>query len=346
MTAVEIATRTSPACPVCASPGHLVYEGLTDRLFGAPGRWNVRKCGNVQCRTLWLDPMPVEADLPKLYTNYYTHQTAEQAAPAGRLRMFSGRVRAAYLHAQYGYDFSARRKSDRLTAKLAFLHPCWRDGLDAHVFYLPPFPGGQLLEIGCGSGEALKSMAEKGWAVTGLDFDEGAVHNARSKGLNVFHGELAQQQFSDNRFDAVVMSHVIEHVPDPAALLRECRRILKPGGTLVALTPNADSSMLRHYQQNWIGLDAPRHVQLFTCESLAGLAGKCGYESARTFTSMNGFVYFEAASSDLKAGRPHVMCAPVPFTRIFRSHLRGLISGWINILQAGKGLELTLLCKK
>ena len=74
-----------------------------------------------------------------------------------------------------------------------------------------------------------------------MDFDEKSVRNARSKGLNVHYGDLLAQKFESGIFDAVVMSHLIEHVPSPLSVLQESYRVLKPGGVLVVLTPNTAS---------------------------------------------------------------------------------------------------------
>lgn len=343
----ETQTRPCPVCPVCGSPGSPLYRGLTDPVFNAPGAWDMSKCDNLDCGTLWLDPMPEEADLPKLYAGYYTHQTVSPPPSGNPLRALFSRVRAAHLHARYGYEPLSSSWVDKLLGLAPYLHPVWKDSLQASVFHLHAQPGGRLLEIGCGNGAALQLMQQKGWRVIGLDFDEGAVSNARSKGLDVRHGQLSAQAFADESFDAVVMSHVIEHVPSPAELLAECRRILKKGGVLVALTPNADSSVHRHYGRNWRGLEAPRHLQIFTPKSLASIAGSAGYAHVETFTSMNGFVYQDLASAELAAGEKHVMGEPAAPVRRILSHMKALGLGWWRVLSPGRGgEEVVLVCRK
>lgn len=104
-------------------------------------------------------------------------------------------------------------------------------------------------------------MQALGWQVEGVDFDPKGVRNAQAKGLTVHLGDLDRQGYPDDSFDAVAMSHVIEHVPDPSALLRECRRILKPGGRLVVLTPNVASWGHRLYGSDWRGLEPPRRMR-------------------------------------------------------------------------------------
>ncbi len=343
----EIQTRPCPVCPVCGSPGSPLYRGLTDPVFNAPGTWDMSKCDNPDCGTLWRDPMPEDADLPRLYAGYYTHQTAASPQASGNpLRALLGRMRVAYLHARYGYEPPSSSWVDKLLGLAVYLHPAWKDSLDASVFHLHAKPGGRLLEVGCGSGAALQSMQKKGWHVTGLDFDEGAVSNARSKGLDVRHGQLSAQVFADQTFDAVVMSHVIEHVPSPLELLIECRRILKSDGILVVLTPNADSWMHIRYGRNWRGLETPRHLQIFTSRSLASVAGSAGYSVVETFTTMNGFVYQDLASSELAAGEQHVMGGRVSPVRRILSHVKALGLGWRRCLSLGQGGEEIVLVSR
>src|SRR5206468_4239492 len=131
------------------------------------------------------------------------------------------------------------------------------------VFYLPSMRDGRLLEIGVGSGQMLAAMRTHGWQVEGVDLDPAAVRNAQAKGLPVKLGTLEEQNYPDCSFDAIVMSHVIEHVPAPVSFLNECRRVLKPHGRLVLITPNSDSLGHRLYDRNWRGLEPPRHLHIF-----------------------------------------------------------------------------------
>lgn len=343
----EIQTRPCPNCPICGSVGDPLYRGLTDQIFNAPGAWDMRKCHNSDCGTLWLNPMPLEAELPKLYAGYYTHQSFPSQSSNNPWQAFLGQVRAAHLHARYGYEpHPASWIINGLLDWIAYLHPAWKENLEASVFYLPAKRGGRLLEVGCGNGTTLQSMEQKGWSVTGLDFDEEAVKNARSKGLDVRHGQLSAQEFADESFDAVVMSHVIEHVASPGILLGECRRVLKKGGVLVALTPNADSRGHRHYSRNWRGLEPPRHLQVFTARSLASMAGGVGYDTVESFTVMQGAVYIWYASGEMTRSGRHSMNAKVALHRRILLQITGLIIGWLHALIPGHGEVTVIVCRK
>ena len=92
--------------------------------------------------------------------------------------------------------------------------------------------------------------------------DPKAVEAARRRGLDVRLGSVEQQAYASDTFDAVVMSHVIEHVPDPRGLIRECRRILKQGGHFVCITPNCASWCSGIFKS--VGATA-RRITLRTC---------------------------------------------------------------------------------
>jgi methionine biosynthesis protein MetW len=153
--------------------------------------------------------------------------------------------------------------------------------------HLPAQPGGKLLEVGCGSGEMLKVMQELGWGAEGIDFDQKAVENAQGKGLRVVHGTLEAQEYPNDHFDAVTMSHLIEHVQEPGQLLAECHRILKPAGRLVIATPNAESWGHRLFASSWFPLEPPRHLHVFNHSSLTLLAQKSGFRIVKLFTTIN-----------------------------------------------------------
>jgi SAM-dependent methyltransferase len=73
------------------------------------------------------------------------------------------------------------------------------------------------------------------------------------------------------------MGHVIEHLHDPAAALAECRRVLRPGGMLWVATPNLDAPGHRRFGPDYVQLDPPRHLVLFTRRSLAALLERAGF---------------------------------------------------------------------
>ena len=178
--------------------------------------------------------------------------------------------------------FSYKNHSDKLSKKAArwLLSGMgfFRDVIDGAVMWLGTSCRGRLLDVGCGNGIFLATMKELGWEVAGVEPDRQAARVAREQfGLNVHVGTLEEAGFADGTFDAITMSHVVEHLADPISALRECWRVLRKGGRLVVTTPNIESLGHRLYGKAWIGLDPPRHLFLFspptlrTCIERSGL---------------------------------------------------------------------------
>jgi SAM-dependent methyltransferase len=99
-------------------------------------------------------------------------------------------------------------------------------------------PGDRLLDVGCGGGLLLRDAASAGAVVTGLDHSEEMVKLARElvPGAVVTLGEAERLPFADASFTAVSMSVVFFFFADPVAVLRECARVLEPGGRLAIFT--------------------------------------------------------------------------------------------------------------
>ncbi|MCZ6634434.1 MAG: class I SAM-dependent methyltransferase, partial [bacterium] len=103
---------------------------------------------------------------------------------------------------------------------------------------------GALLEVGCATGFFLDYARTRGWAVQGVEVSEYAAGEAaRIYDLDVFWGDIREADFAPNRFDAVALFDVVEHVLDPVSFLEAVLRVLKPGGQLVLITDN-DASLI------------------------------------------------------------------------------------------------------
>jgi 2-polyprenyl-3-methyl-5-hydroxy-6-metoxy-1,4-benzoquinol methylase len=152
------------------------------------------------------------------------------------------------------------------------------------------FPGrGKLLEIGCSYGGFLSEARRDGWQVTGVELSENAAGYAREQqGLRVFSGSFHNKLgLVGERYEAVVLFHVIEHMSDPIQFLKDCRRAMKPGGLLVLKTPNAASLVARLAGSFWQWVSPPAHLYLYSPKTLQSLLKKTGYQPV-AFRSAQG----------------------------------------------------------
>jgi len=141
--------------------------------------------------------------------------------------------------------------------------------------------GGELLDFGCGWGPALMAATQEGWRATGIEVDERKVEFCREQGLAAVYGELLDQRFGPETFDAAIAEQVFEHLYTPVAYMKELHRILKPGGVLYAAVPNLGGIAAKLKGEQWDLVHPVSHVRYFDRRSLADLAERCGFEVLR-----------------------------------------------------------------
>ncbi|HEX8098814.1 MAG TPA: class I SAM-dependent methyltransferase [Actinomycetota bacterium] len=300
-----IKVRDAVTCMVCGHRGKVLYSNVRDRLFDVPGVWDIRHCE--RCGLYWLDPRPLDSEVPKLYGTYYTHDAVDgdglDIKPARSsdplLRKIRLLIRDGYIGGHYtdrcrGWNLS------NIAGLLAYLSPRRRAAVDRLFFFLPPRRAGRLLEVGFGAGHALRALQELGWRVEGIEVDPVAVERAAARGLNVRLGRLEEASYPEATFDAIVTSHVVEHLTDPLSFLTEARRILKPGGALVSVTPNPSSLAHRVFGQSWLHLDPPRHLYLFPVSVLRALVPQAGFTEVHARTITGGAVETLARSQVIR----------------------------------------------
>jgi len=207
-----------------------------------------------------LDPTPTPAELGEFYqSRYYDLLRKGGRAPELR-RLTSGGPEA---------DEERGWLRETLWADVA-------DLLAAHA------PGKRVLDVGCGTGDLLSVLRERGFEGEGIELSGDAVRIARDRGLtarSLTAEALAQTEAG--RFDAVTMLNVLEHVPAPAQLLDACRTLLGPGGALLVRVPN-DFTELQEAARRKLGAEpwwvaAPDHVNYFDFASLAALLTRLGF---------------------------------------------------------------------
>ena len=288
------------ACPVCGSPRRrTLYEGLTDRLFGAPGAWTLWRCEG--CPTAYLDPRPTPETVGLAYAEYFWHQPPEdrEATPDGGIEWARRALRNGYLERSLGYEVEP---SSRALGAVAGAIPGAGPALRRWVRHLPhDSAAARLLDVGCASGEFMLQMRALGWEVHGMDIDGASLEQARAAGLSVAEGTLEQPAgvAAEGGFDALTLNHVIEHLPDPVGALRRARDLLRPGGVLWVATPNLRSLAHRMFGRDWLSLDPPRHLVLFSADSLLGAFEAAGLERIEQPTPVRNLMSVVRASAGL-----------------------------------------------
>ena len=110
--------------------------------------------------------------------------------------------------------------------------------------------GTRLLDVGAGSGVLVEQANRLGWEAEGVEPSAWLAERARERGLPVHVGTLPLPALTPP-YDVVTLVDVIEHVPDPRALVREAHRLLRPGGLLLVVTPDVSSVAARALGPRW-----------------------------------------------------------------------------------------------
>lgn len=149
--------------------------------------------------------------------------------------------------------------------------------------------GKNLLDIGCAQGFFLSSASKAGYTTKGIEISQDAAAYAiREFGLDVEAKPFEELRFAENHFDVVTLWQVLEHVPYPLMILKEVHRILKPGGIVVASTPNIEGIPARILRKRW--WDIKRlHVNQFTTKTLTDILQNAGFKNISS-VSYRGFV--------------------------------------------------------
>ncbi len=105
--------------------------------------------------------------------------------------------------------------------------------------------GGRLLDVGTGDGRFLATAQAAGFEVVGTEVSESGAAYARKRGFDVHLGQIAELELPNESFDLATIWHVLEHVPNPGAVLRKVHRVLRPEGILAVALPNEENFFIR-----------------------------------------------------------------------------------------------------
>ncbi len=195
-------------------------------------------CG---CGFVFLNPRPDEKGILKYYTqDYYGEGSHKFRSSLEAFRLFFARKRM----------------------------------LRVQKFF--PCPG-KVLDVGCGQGTFLQLLKEGGWDCYGIELTEASASRASRLGIPVAVGEIDENGFAPHSFDLITLWQVLEHLPEPLKTLKKLTRLLKKGGILAISTPNIDSLQARASTRQWFHLDPPRHLCLFSPQTLEGMVSSLGF---------------------------------------------------------------------
>ena len=219
-------------CPWCGSQKAQIHLWLKDE-FLTKEDFLIYECQD--CGLRYTEPRPKQETIGNYYKSkeYYSHQENKK-----------GLIPRLYEIVK-GYNL---KKKYKIAAK--------------------NLQKGKVLDIGCGVGDFLHTMENKGWKGTGIEPSEEAKEIARKRvNANLLEPKEIVDLKSED-FDLITMWHVLEHVDDLKEEIHQLERLLKKGGRLVLALPNFKSYDAQFYKAQWAAYDVPRHLNHFCKESI------------------------------------------------------------------------------
>ena len=198
---------------------------------------------------------------------------------------------------------------------------------------------GTMVDIGCSSGNFLEAAQRRGWRATGIELDpETARRTAIRCNVPVHAGSGVVQLERLGSFDLIVMSHWLEHVPDPADALRIARRHLAPGGLVLLRVPNARSQLARATGPTWYWFIPGVHLFYFGPRSIEAIARVSGLKIERLSSGRGdaNALPFELAIAAFRGIFPS---SPPPFSGFheppprWRGALSQMLRPWMEQLE-------------
>ncbi|MGB3466565.1 MAG: class I SAM-dependent methyltransferase [Cyclobacteriaceae bacterium] len=213
-------------CPVCKHPAYKNIMICKDHLVSEES-FALVECD--KCKLVYTNPRPTPENLSKYYqsADYISH-----TSKGNNLTNIAYKI-ARHFTKKQKYNLVSKSQST-----------------------------GSILDYGCGTGDLLKFFQEKGWSVRGVEPNEQAANIARSENKLKVIKDLSKIG-KEEKFDVIMLWHVMEHIADLRKTARKLVRLLKDNGTLIIAVPNHDSFDAEYYKEDWAAYDVPRHLYHF-----------------------------------------------------------------------------------
>lgn len=255
--------------------------GLADPVDYEYGVLPNRSFRFLQCATCgseWLEPRPTEAELVSFYPDGYHAYGDDHGRFASLLVAMRARLRA-------------RLYGSRL-----------------------PATGGWVFDVGAGDCRHFVELRRfLQFECAGVEINPAMAERARKGGYDVETGTLEGMDLGRHvgRYHIVSMNHVLEHVIDPADVLRRALTLLRPGGTLIGQIPTCSTWEHKVFGRTWAGYHYPRHLQIFSRSGLTRLVESTGFVNVRikstphaqTALSVQNWLISRGARPRLRFGR-------------------------------------------
>ncbi len=283
------AVDTLNQCPICASPLGSKRTDIVDHSISHEV-FHVTDCPS--CGFRLTNPRPSQSSIGRYYqSDTYISHTNSSSTLQDRLYQYARRWALSQKHAIVrSYE-----------------------------------PSGATLDIGCGTGEFLGYLKRRGYLVQGVEPNDAAREQAISVHSLTVQGNLNQVSPYE-QFRIVTLWHVLEHLPDPSATLKQIFALCAPHGLLVIAVPDRDSWDAEHYGDKWAAWDVPRHLSHFRRQDISKLLSRHGFQLVSKRRMWLDAAYVSILSEKYRGRSPgYALCWGI--ANGLRSNIASLLSG-------------------
>jgi SAM-dependent methyltransferase len=249
---------SSTACKICQNSIDNRFYSFRENMFESDQEFRYMECCVCKCLQLYDVPNDLAKYYPKEYSNFAKARFREKHSILRYLR----KKKSEY---QLGLTRNIPGMLMNWLSEPGFVPKLAPANLPLNA---------SILDLGAGNGERLLRLSQSGFTrLLGIDpFIEEDIRFAngleiQKKGLDDLH----------EKFDFIMLNHSFEHMPDPRNVLEKLNGLISSGKYILIRIPVADSYAYRHYGENWVALDPPRHFFLHTHESIQTLASQTGF---------------------------------------------------------------------
>ena len=279
---------TASTCRICHATDFGPLFSAREMLHGTREAFDYVECQGCGCVQI----AEIPDDLSRFYPDDYFSFRSHRGLDRNVIRRLVDPRRARFY---FGGRDVIGAVAEKISRPLDYMTWVQRAGLGLDA---------RVLDVGCGGGKTLLNMALGGFPKPqGVDPFIDETLNYRC-GVTVHKQSLDDFAAGrDGAFDFIMFHHSLEHLVDPLAALRVAQRLLSPRGRMLIAVPVAGSWAWEHYRENWINLDAPRHIHLLTGPAMTILAGGAGLSviDARSTGGLSQFVGSERYRRDIPA---------------------------------------------
>jgi SAM-dependent methyltransferase len=313
-------------CVVCDSVAKGDRISVSEKMYGTGEVFSYVQCSNCGCLILCNPP----ANLDRYYPPDYYSQAVSHS---GTLTRWLKRSRARAALGGSGLVGSVLLHLTGEPPVIRWIRPL---GTDREA---------RILDIGSGSGKILSELALAGFTDL-VGIDPYAREDCRLEGgIRILRREL---DAIEGGFDVVMLHHVLEHLRDPMTTLARAHSLLVPGGGVLIRTPVVGSFAWRKYREHWVQLDPPRHLIIYSVESLRTIAVRTGFEVVHSEFDSDAFQFW--GSEQDQAGIPlrsPVSYASSPRRSLFRrAEIHAFEEQAVRLNATGEGDQICLYLRK